>query len=110
MHILSLNSSYNMFATYGDQTFADEDPEKAKESDELMGLALIWARQDVNQAQAEDMEYRAIFKPTDNVSYYSLCAYNKEFGDDAIQSSEEFNDYLGGLCERLYNPVIVKSK
>ena len=108
MHNLSINSAANMFATFGDQAFTDQDPEKAKKSDELMGMALIWARQDAKQARAEDLEYRAIFKPTDIVSYYSLCAYNKEFGGEAILSSEQFNDYLGELCEKLFNPVIVK--
>jgi hypothetical protein len=108
LHNLNADSAINYFAGYGEQVFADEDAAKAAVSDELMGMALLWYRSDAKEPQQTGLEYRAIFKPTVSVIYYSLAAYNKEFGGKAIQNAQQFKEYLSETSLKLSNPILVK--
>ncbi len=108
VHGLDNKAGLNWFGTYGDQVFDDEDKSKAAVSTEQMGLALLWDAKKAAKAEETDLEYRVLFKPAQEVRYYSLAAYNQEFGDDAIKDAGQFKAYLQNLADKLASPVLLK--
>ncbi len=94
-------------ATYGKQVYPDQDPIKAAFSKEQLGLGLLWPAGELSDLVKNDIEFDAVFKPAKELRYYSLAAYNGEYGSP-IKSDGEFYSYMAQTAECLANPVIVK--
>ena len=110
LHDLGGETKIDMFATFGEQVHPDISAERATYRDELMGMALLWNRADAVAATQGKPEYRAVFKPTDSLEYYSLATYNREHGSEVIRNDLQFKSYLDDLTYKFSNPVIVKSQ
>ena len=93
--------------TWGSQCYRDENPDLAAKSTEQMGMAILWARDQISKINEFDLEFQAVFKPVVELTYYSTVAYNQENGDP-IRTNEEFFNYLDKLSTILANPVMVE--
>lgn len=102
----SLNQSGQLdwVGTYGKQVFRDEKPELAKISKEQMGLGLLWLHSQLQKFNTNDLEFQAAFKPTKQLTYYSLVAYNQEKASP-IENDGDFYAYMQKLANCLANPV-----
>lgn len=89
------SSGWAYLATYGKQSLADDK----------LGMAIFYNAQDVEEVLDSSYDHLIVFKPTDQLHYYLLGAWEQE--KDGIGSLEEFQQYLDDKLARLNQPIAV---
>jgi hypothetical protein len=105
---LNNKGKFDYVATFGKQVFADANKKLAKKSTEKMGLGLLWERGQLKELKSSDVEFEAVFKLAEHITYYSFATYNGE-KEQSIDSDEDFYSYVDRLAASKANPVIIKS-
>ena len=104
---LDIKGEYDWTGTWGAQVFADEDLGKASQSNEMMGLGLLWPGRQLHAYKKNDTEFEAVFNSDIEFNWASLVAYNQEVGSK-IDSDTTFFSYMRQLAKKFSNPVNMK--
>ncbi|WP_456458617.1 DUF4861 family protein [Reichenbachiella sp.] len=92
------SSGWAYIATYGKQSLADDK----------LGMAIFYNTKDVKEVVDSSFDHLIVFKPSEEVSYHLLGAWEQE--KNGIKSLEEFQKYLNAKLDALNHPVEISVK